>query len=127
MKHTMECLLCYLFGLAPKFQPMEDSAKANEMRNPVYYSMYISDLQQGKGKETWSSDRHPKNKLFVSQNNSIHFQKERIQRVPALRAFWDLEKTVLQETRVSWTVLTVLCFFKFVSRANNSKSCPPNN
>ena len=22
---------------------------------------------------------------------------------------------------------TLLCFFKFVSRANNSKSCPPNN
>ena len=51
MKLTMDCLLCYLFGLAPmapKFQPMEDSAKANEMRNPVYYSMYISDVQQGK-------------------------------------------------------------------------------
>ena len=28
-----------------------------------------------------------------------------IQRVPALRAFWDLEKTVLHETRVSGTVL----------------------
>ena len=28
-----------------------------------------------------------------------------LQRVPALRVFWDLEKTVLHETRVSWTVL----------------------
>ena len=28
-----------------------------------------------------------------------------IQRVPALRVFWDLEKTVLHETRVSGTVL----------------------
>ena len=45
MKHILECLLCYLFGLAPKFQPIEESAKANEMRNPIYYSTYISDLQ----------------------------------------------------------------------------------
>ena len=29
----------------------------------------------------------------------------RVQRVPALRVFWDLEKTVLHETRVSRTVL----------------------
>ena len=29
----------------------------------------------------------------------------RLQRVPALRAFWDLEKTVLHEIRVSGTVL----------------------
>ena len=28
-----------------------------------------------------------------------------LQRVPTLRAFWDLEKTVLYETRVSGTVL----------------------
>ena len=28
-----------------------------------------------------------------------------VQRVPALCAFWDLEKTVLHETRVSGTVL----------------------
>ena len=28
-----------------------------------------------------------------------------IQRVPALRVFWDLEKTVLHEIRVSGTVL----------------------
>ena len=28
-----------------------------------------------------------------------------IQRVPALRAFWDLEKTVLHKIRVSGTVL----------------------
>ena len=28
-----------------------------------------------------------------------------IQRVPSLRAFWDLEKTVLHEIRVSGTVL----------------------
>ena len=28
-----------------------------------------------------------------------------LQRVPALRAFWDLEKTVLHEIRVSGTVL----------------------
>ena len=28
-----------------------------------------------------------------------------VQRVPALRAFWDLEKTVLHENRVSGTVL----------------------
>ena len=28
-----------------------------------------------------------------------------VQRVPALRVFWDLEKTVLHETRVSGTVL----------------------
>jgi hypothetical protein len=27
-----------------------------------------------------------------------------VQRVPALRAFWDLEKTVLHEIRVSGTV-----------------------
>ena len=27
----------------------------------------------------------------------------------------------------SITGVTLLCFFKFVSRANNSKSCPPNN
>ena len=29
----------------------------------------------------------------------------KLQRVPALRAFWDLEKTVLHEIRVSGTVL----------------------
>ena len=28
-----------------------------------------------------------------------------VQRVPALRVFWDLEKSVLHETRVSGTVL----------------------
>ena len=28
-----------------------------------------------------------------------------VQRVPALRVFWDVEKTVLHETRVSGTVL----------------------
>ena len=28
-----------------------------------------------------------------------------IQRIPALRVFWDLEKTVLHETRASGTVL----------------------
>ena len=27
-----------------------------------------------------------------------------LQRVPTLHAFWDLEKTVLHEIRVSWTV-----------------------
>ena len=32
-------------------------------------------------------------------------RKFQLQRVPALRAFWDLEKTVLHETRVSETVL----------------------
>ena len=31
--------------------------------------------------------------------------KVAIQRVPALHVFWDLEKTVLHETRVSGTVL----------------------
>ena len=57
MKHTMDCLLCYLFGLAPKFQPMEDSAKANEMRNPVYYSM---DIRLAARKvEKGDTDRHP--------------------------------------------------------------------
>ena len=32
-------------------------------------------------------------------------QNKYIQRVPALRGFWDLEKTVLHEIRVSGTVL----------------------
>ena len=32
----------------------------------------------------------------------------RIQRVPALRAFWDLEKTVLHEIRASGTVVSPL-------------------
>ena len=36
-----------------------------------------------------------------------------IQRVPALRAFWDLEKTVLHEIRVSGTVLSPLLTQKF--------------
>ena len=36
---------------------------------------------------------------------SINFSKKRVQRVPALRFFWDLEKTVLHETRVIGTVL----------------------
>ena len=31
--------------------------------------------------------------------------KEHLQRVPALRVFWDLEKTVLHESRVSGTIL----------------------
>ena len=39
---------------------------------------------------------------FLSLNKKI--QKE-LQRVPALRVFWDSEKTVLHETRVSGTVL----------------------
>ena len=34
---------------------------------------------------------------------AVHFCFK-VQRVPALRAFWDLEKTVLHEIRVSWTV-----------------------
>ena len=59
MKHTMDCLLCYLFGLAPKFQPMEDSAKANEMRNPV------SDLQQGK----WRKKARTGTLYYDNQNN----------------------------------------------------------
>ena len=36
------------------------------------------------------------------------FFKNTIQRVPALRAFWDLEKTVLHEIRVSGTVVNPL-------------------
>ena len=39
--------------------------------------------------------------LCISPNLVIKL----IQRVPALRVFWDLEKTVLHETRVSGTVL----------------------
>ena len=35
---------------------------------------------------------------------NFHFDLQ-LQRVPALRVFWDLEKTVLHETRVSGTVL----------------------
>ena len=35
----------------------------------------------------------------------VYNQDNAIQRVPALRVFWDLEKTVLDETRVSGTVL----------------------
>ena len=35
-----------------------------------------------------------------------------IQRVPALRAFWDLEKTVLHEIRVSGTVVNPLLMRK---------------
>ena len=31
--------------------------------------------------------------------------KKNIQRVPTLRTFWDLEKTVLHEIRVSGTVM----------------------
>ena len=31
-----------------------------------------------------------------------------VQRVPALRAFWDLEKTVLHQIRVSGTVVSPL-------------------
>ena len=34
----------------------------------------------------------------------INKQKRVVQRVPALRAFWDFEKTVLHEIRVSGTV-----------------------
>ena len=33
------------------------------------------------------------------------FTRHQPQRVPALRVFWDLEKTVLHETHVSGTVL----------------------
>ena len=47
------------------------------------------------------------------ENPKIHWHillplpinKEDVQRVPALRVFWDLEKSVLHETRVSGTVL----------------------
>ena len=35
----------------------------------------------------------------------MFFMDGRLQRVPALRAFWDLEKTVLHEICVSGTVL----------------------
>ena len=38
-------------------------------------------------------------------SNSHPLYRLDIQRVPALRAFWDLEKTVLHEIRVSGTVL----------------------
>ena len=34
-----------------------------------------------------------------------HSYNSAVQRVPALRVFWDLEKTVLHEIRVSGTVL----------------------
>ena len=41
------------------------------------------------------------------------------------------EKSHSCQFRVSYLLRahpdTLLCFFKFVSRANNSKSCPPNN
>ena len=41
-------------------------------------------------------------KGLIKQSNSL---LKRLQKVPALRAFWDLEKTVLHEIRVSGTVL----------------------
>ena len=37
--------------------------------------------------------------------NLLSFREFQLQRVPALRGFWDLEKTVLHEIRVSGTVL----------------------
>ena len=42
---------------------------------------------------------------FIYKNEKLYFSKKPLQRVPALRVFWDLEKTVLHETRVSGTVL----------------------
>ena len=42
-------------------------------------------------------------KYFDGTGFASNFAK--LQRVPALRAFWDLEKTMLHETRVSGTVL----------------------
>ena len=37
--------------------------------------------------------------------STLFAPKQGVQRVPALRVFWDFEKTVLHETRVSGTVL----------------------
>ena len=87
MKHTMECLLCYLFGLAPKFQPMEESAKANEMRNPVYYSIYIyqtcsKDSRERKHGQTMiikiTKTANPKNKRFCPSKQFKNFSKKLI-------------------------------------------------
>ena len=43
--------------------------------------------------------------MFVNLQVLIDLLKWVIQRVPTLRSFWDLEKTVLHEIRVSGTVL----------------------
>ena len=51
-------------------------------------------------------ESHKKISQKVHQNNlPSKSPKKYLQRVPALRAFWDLEKIVLHEIRVSGTVL----------------------
>ena len=70
----MECLLCYLFGLAPKFQPMEESAKANEMRNPIHYGMFISDLQS-----------------FLSKGASIKFLSDMYSKFTSINEFYQIK------------------------------------
>ena len=51
----------------------------------------------------------PKNACFNAQNALVLLKDQkllnlRIQRVPALRGFWDLKKTALRKIRVSGTV-----------------------
>ena len=50
---------------------------------------------------------HVLGNLLAYTRNSLSLYRYigKLQRVPALRAFWDLEKTVLHEIRVSGTVL----------------------
>ena len=45
------------------------------------------------------------NTCKLMYGNLYHHLSFAVQRVPALRAFWDLEKTVLHEIHVSGTVL----------------------
>ena len=54
--------------------------------------------------------------IFVKFSDTPKFRQLdsnlQVQRVPALRAFWDLEKTVLHEIRVSGTVVSPLLMQK---------------
>ena len=45
---------------------------------------------------------------ILKHQHRLKTKSDILQRVPALRAFWDLEKTVLHEIRVSGTVVNPL-------------------
>ena len=50
--------------------------------------------------------------IDLGDYSTLLYQSTALQRVPALRAFWDLEKTVLHEIRVSGTVVGPLLLRK---------------
>ena len=72
-------------------------------RVDVLWGQPIKFIQVASNSELRENQRN--DLLFFEIVPCDFFGASEVQRVPALRAFWDLEKTVLHETRVSGTVL----------------------